>query len=120
MAWGYPIVTLAYALAYGLQGDQRMASASYAAARSVMPMHAWAVVFALVALFKVGCYLRGTGRGYVLAMCAGIGLYSTWAFLFTVSVFVDDTANVAAPILPIGWVLGHVAMMATLTDRRGA
>lgn len=115
--WLFPALTLWLGISY-LGPTERLQSASFTAAREVMPMHAWGALFLTLAVIKVVCIKRGTVRGYVLAMCAGMGLYGCWGVLFLGSVFADPHASLGGPAWCFVWVGMHVAVLATMTEGR--
>lgn len=114
--WLFPLVTTWLGVAY-LGPEQRLRSPSYSAAESIMPMHAWGAAFLILAAVKVWFIVQGTIRGFLIAMCAGMGLFAMWAFLFFASIFIDPHAALGGPALPLGWVGAHVAVLATMTER---
>lgn len=118
MLWVYPSVTALYGLFYVFQSGDRMQGAAFTSAKGLMPMHVWGLVFLVVALVKVGCILTGTSETYVIMMCLGGALFSTWGFLFLFSALNNSTASFAGCLLPFGWAIAHLAMLATVAARR--
>lgn len=116
--WIFPALTLWLGLGYLFADPERLASPAFTAAKDVMPLRAWGLVFVAVAAVKIGCILTGCARGFVIAMCAGTGLYASWAFLFTVAYFADPHTSPAAPAWPLFVVAAHVATLTTLTRYR--
>jgi xanthine/uracil/vitamin C permease (AzgA family) len=75
------------------------------------------VVFIVVAVVKIAALLSGSPRAFIIAMCAGMGLYAAWAVFFAASV-IAPVASLNAPAWPLAVVGFHIAFMATLTERR--
>jgi hypothetical protein len=117
--WLFPALTAYLGATYLFGPMERLQAPSYTAARGIMPLHIWGTVFVSVAIVKVGCLIHGTRRGFVLAMCFGIGLYSWWAFLFGWSLVTDPHTPLSAPAWPLAWVVAHIATLATMTRDKG-
>lgn len=115
--WLFPLFTLYLGISY-LGPSQRLQSASYAAASEIMPIHLWGCVFITLAAIKLAFIVRGTDSGFIVAMCAGMGLYAMWSFLFFAAIFVDPHASLAGPGWPLFVVASHAATLATLTGRK--
>lgn len=115
--WVFPALTLYLGLGYLFGAPTRYQSSAFDAARGLMPMRWWGVVFVATAALKVTCLLYGHLRTFVVAMCFGAGLYTCWAFLFAASL-VEPTTSWGAPAWPAAVVFMHVAFLATLTGRR--
>lgn len=116
-AWVFPLVTLWLGLGYIIGPADRLQAGAYDFARSIASMWVWGLIFLTVAVIKIGCLLFGgkDPRVLVIAMCAGLGLYTCWAILIGASVLTSD-ASFGAPALPVGWAIMHVAFLATLTN----
>lgn len=112
--WIFPALTMWLGLGYLFAPAQRLQSPAFVAARDVMPLKVWGLVFVAVASVKVATLLVGNLRGYMAAMCLGIALYTTWAFLFAVATFADPRTSPGAAAWPLFVVASHVATLATL------
>lgn len=117
--WLFPLLTAYLGCTYLFGSEERLRAPSWTAARSIMPMQMWGALFVVVALVKVGCIIHGTERGFVLAMCFGVGLYSWWAFLFAWSIAADPHTPLSAPAWPLAWAIAHIATLATMTRAKG-
>lgn len=123
MLWVYPTITLLYGLIYTLQSPERMQSGAFDQAKAIASMHTWGLIFTVVGALKIACILaapkdptksRRRDVVYILMMCLGGALYSTWGFLFLISSVSSPTASFASCLLPFGWAIAHLAMLATI------
>ena len=95
--------------------DQRLTSPAFTAAKEYWSMEWWGVIFLAVAAIQlVSLQVFGDSRGYVFALCAGMGLYTWWAFLYTVAVFIEPSTPLMAPSWPLLVVACQAAVLATL------
>lgn len=124
-AWIFPTVTTWLGIGYLAGPDSRLQSPAYKFAQTGfsghgLPMWGWGLIFLTVAALKVASLLFAGDdpRPFVVAMCAGMGLYVCWGILIAGSVLTDDRTSLGAPALPIGWAAMHIAFLATLTGRR--
>lgn len=117
----FPAYTLYLGACYTFQPMSRMRSTAYtvAAHDTHIGMRGWGIVFLAVGLTQLACILSGTKSGHVLAMAAGMGLYATWATLFTASIFADSATSLTAPTSSLLALAGAVAFMQTLLRERG-
>lgn len=125
MLWVYPLVTLLYGFIYSFQSPDRMMSGSFEQAKAIASMRTWGLIFLTVAALKIACILVGGQRwhhhrddAYIFMMCLGGALYSTWGFLFLISAADSPTASFAGCLLPFGWAVAHLAMLATVVKGR--
>lgn len=114
-AWIFPALTLYLGLAYRFGADTRVQSPAFDAAQRWLSIPTWGTVFIVVALVKFGCLAFGGRRVFIVAMCAGMGLYAAWGVFFAASV-VEPVASLGAPAWPFAMVGFHIAFMATLTE----
>lgn len=127
MLWVYPTITLLYGLIYSLQAPERMQSGAFDQAKAIASMHTWGLVFTAVGVLKIACILaapndpartRRRDSVYIVMMCLGGSLYSTWGFLFLLSTLESSTASFGSCLLPFGWAIAHLAMLATIVKGR--
>jgi hypothetical protein len=119
MLWVYPLVTLLYGSLYMFQSPARLQSGAFELAKGLWPLRTWGLIFLCVAALKIACILVGTGRAYIAMMCLGAGLYTWWGVLFLGSAVTNHTASYTGCLLPFGWALAHMAMLATTVRGEG-
>lgn len=111
----FPVVTFSLGFTWFISPPERLQSPAFTAAEHFLPIHAWAVVFMTLAVAKLVILRWGGELGVVTTLSMGTVLYLWWAGLYFASIFLDPHTSLSAPILTLGWVGAHVAVLLTLS-----
>lgn len=87
------VLALAMGLGYLLGGPERTAAPAFGAAKAIMPIQAWGVMFLLGALAIGVNSLINRRRGVARALLLGGAIYLWWGVLFGIAAVNDPRAS---------------------------
>jgi hypothetical protein len=97
----YPILAGAQGLAYTLGDPARTNTPSFEAAKHLLPMRMWGVVFLGLALVMVVGYAMRSRDVTVFVLFSAAMAYSMWSGAFWVALLTVDDASLMAPAWPL-------------------
>jgi len=78
--------------------DKRFSSTSFTAAKHIAPMTTWGIMFLIGAITITIATLKDDQRLLAAALFIGGAVYTWWALLFAVSIFLEpETASLVGP-----------------------
>lgn len=110
MVAGVVVLHTGVAVVMLLAGPERWSSPTFTVARGLLPIHGWAVIFAIVAVaMAVGVAAR---HGDLVARAAvlGAGLCAFWAVLLILAAHRHAAAGVLGVVLFLSAACSHVAV----------
>lgn len=119
----YLAIDLIYGLALLLSSPSRYVSPAYDAARDVLPLRVWGVVFLILAAVMAVAIILKRRRVMMLALCLGVGIWACWGTLFLAALFDGTVSDIhlrsdiplTTPVPWIVYMIAHIASLRSLT-----
>lgn len=97
----YPVQAMWLGVALIESSPQRVSSSSFDAAKAVLPIRAWGVLFAALAVFLLVGYAMRSRDVTVFVLYVAAIAYASWAFCLIWSAFADEAASLGGPSWPL-------------------
>lgn len=110
----YVVFSALLGLNYVFAPEHRLKNPALTAARTVMPVEAWGLVFLILAAVMAVGMLSHNRTGVIIVLCYGAAMYFGWAIFYAASVMLDPRTSLFAPAWPLFVVTAHVASAASL------
>lgn len=94
----YPAAYTVLGVIFLIQDPERTSAPSFAAAKMVLPMKGWALVFIALALVEVAALLWHHRRLYVYALTVGAGIAAFWMALAVASAAFSTLASFSGSV----------------------